>query len=118
MSKELDFNSLLTNPEESFVPHLQTALILRGHDLTPELLRFVGRQQLKEFLLAFGGKTVTFPSWESMAGCVKDAYIMWRMEQIRRGDFQMAMLCKETGLAPYHIGVKMEALERLKDSNG
>jgi hypothetical protein len=118
MSKALNFNELLTDPEESFVPHLQTALVVRGHNLTPELLRFVGREQLKEFLLAFGGKNVTFPSWESMEGCVRDAYIMWRMAQVKLGTYAMANLCRETNLSPYHIRVKVEALEALINTDG
>jgi hypothetical protein len=111
MPAKVDFNALLANPEESFLPYLQSALIFKGEGLEPELFRFVGREKLREFLVAFGGQTVTFPSWEAIASSIRDGYVLWRWDQIKRGDYRMSQLCQDLGLNETQIKYKVEALQ-------
>jgi hypothetical protein len=110
-----DPNILLCNPPSKFLPFLIKTLMLRSPSLTLDLLSFLNKEQLKDFLVRFEGQTVTFPSWESVSSSIEDAYLMWMVKDHEDGISLKSVkdLEKEFGLPYSALKNRADSLEQL-----
>jgi hypothetical protein len=110
----VDPYKLLCEPEAEFLPFLHMALLFKNPDMLPELLSLMGREKLKSFLLKFEGQTVTFPTWESVASSVTDAYLLWKVGQVpERDTITKRKLEAEFGLPWEALRSRAEALKEV-----
>ena len=69
--------STLYNPDdENFHQYLVQSIVFYSHNLLPDLIEFIDPHKIEDFLIRFGGCTVTFPPLEQFHKCFEDAKLL------------------------------------------
>lgn len=112
--KHADFHALLREPSPAYLPHLSRVLTYAAaKGVLPEILRYVREDQVENFLLAFGGQTVTFPTWHHVAELARDALILQLNSEVTKQITPMHVAAEKLGMNRAELRIRAEALERV-----
>lgn len=94
-------------------PDLIRLLVFKSETILPDILKYVPLEKMQDFLIAFGNQTVTFPSWEELEKCMRDAYIIKCMRESPQPKTTSKKLAKELNMEADTVHNRYQFLKKL-----